>query len=200
MVNATNQAIDSILASDRTFVVIDSISRAVSGSLVEDKTAIDIINRLNSLGISWLGLAHTPRNDDSHVYGSIHFEAGADLVVKLNSQKKENLLGVTFETVKENDIGKNTIQLIACEFEEEGLYGIGHAKNGELPGIENGGLSLLDRLVDHIRANGSSTAVEVSRNLQANRSSVSKLFNDQSRFINLGRSGKRGVLDGLNTS
>lgn len=200
MGNATEQAFDSILSSDRTFVVIDSISRAASGSLVEDKTAIDIINRLNSLGISWLGLAHTPRNDDSHVYGSIHFEAEADVVVKLNSQKKENLLDVTLETVKENDIGKNTIQLIAYEFEEEGLYRIRHAKNGEFPGIENGGLSLLDRLVDHIRANGSSTAVEVSKNLQANRSSVSTLFNDQSRFINLGRSRTRGVLYGLNPS
>ena len=38
-------------------------------------------NSTNSLCESWVAIAHTPRADASHVFGSVMFEAAADVVV-----------------------------------------------------------------------------------------------------------------------
>lgn len=59
----------SVSKYDIKCVVIDSISRSGQGDLKEDETANRIISMFNGLNISWVALAHTPRGDDSHIFG-----------------------------------------------------------------------------------------------------------------------------------
>lgn len=81
----------AIKEHDVKLVILDSISRAGYGDLTENRPVNAIIDALSGLCESWWALAHTPRANEDHVYGGIHFEAGADIVVQLMSQqgKKE---------------------------------------------------------------------------------------------------------------
>ena len=99
---------------DVGLIILDSISRAGQGSLIEDRPVNAIVDTLNNLAPSWLALAHTPRSNESHVFGSVHFEAGADVVVKLLSERTEDTLGIGLEIVKENDIGRTPKQILIC--------------------------------------------------------------------------------------
>src|SRR6185436_19251129 len=85
-------------------VLLDSISRAGMGDLTENNAVNRIIDGLNGLSETWLGIAHAPRGSDEHVFGGIHFDAGADVIVRLLSQQEEwGPLGVGIQIVKEND-------------------------------------------------------------------------------------------------
>src|SRR5215471_4752019 len=55
-------------------VLVDSVSRAGLGDLNNNTAVNQIIDTLNHLCPSWVALAHTPRSDESHLYGGIHFE------------------------------------------------------------------------------------------------------------------------------
>lgn len=96
-------------------IVLDSISRAGQGSLTEDRPVNAIIDTLNGLAPSWLGVAHTPRGDENHLYGSVHFEAGANVVVKLLSEKSGDTMGIALEVTKENDLGPTPKEILAYD-------------------------------------------------------------------------------------
>lgn len=50
-------------------VFLDSITRGGYGSLIADDIANKIMDGLNGMCESWVGLAHTPRGDDTHAFG-----------------------------------------------------------------------------------------------------------------------------------
>ena len=126
----------SIKTNDVKFIVLDSISRAGFGDLTENRPVTQIIDTLSSLCNTWLALAHTPRGDASHIYGSIHFEAGADIMVQLLTEvSDEQTLGVGWQITKQNDIPQFPIQVFAYQFDDLGLINVRQADKTEFPDI-----------------------------------------------------------------
>lgn len=118
-------------------VFLDSVSRAGFGTLVDDANANGIIDLLNALCPTWLAIGHTSRAEETHIYGSIHFDAGEDVGVKLTSEKKDTTLGISLEIVKANDIDWGKPQVFRLTFDPTtGLQTVERAGMDEFPTIE----------------------------------------------------------------
>ncbi len=118
----TELVVDTEPAAD--VVILDSISRAGVGDLNENQPVNRAIDMLNRLAPTWLAIAHTPRADETHVYGSVHFEAGEDLGVGLIAQTSMDglLTGVGLRVDKANDLPKNIpLGIHAMEWDERGV-------------------------------------------------------------------------------
>ena len=50
-------------------VILDSITRAALGDLKDNDTGNSFINAMNSLGCAWLGIGHSPRDNQEHIFG-----------------------------------------------------------------------------------------------------------------------------------
>jgi hypothetical protein len=173
-------------------IFLDSISRAGLGSLTEDTTATSIIDLLNNVAPSWLALAHTPAHSEDKTFGSIHFQAGADVEMQLKSQKKDNLLGVKLTIVKENDIGKTTPITLAYEFGEYGLENVRIADSSEFMSLDKPeDINLNDEIYHILLKTGKADATELAEELQVDRSNIARIFNTDKRFIKVGRNGRR---------
>lgn len=176
--------------------ILDSISRAGAGSLLEDVTANRITDMLNAACPTWLAIGHTPRDDSSHLYGSIHFDAGEDIGVKLRSQRWENQLGLCLEVVKGNDIAFPPPSYYALEFAGENLTVIRTARESEFPKlIEGREPTPLERVQAWLATNGPATTKEIAAGTRMTESNVSlALTKNGQLFQRLGREGRRGVL------
>ncbi|MBM4406064.1 MAG: hypothetical protein FJ039_07790 [Chloroflexi bacterium] len=64
-------------------VVVDSISRTGYGKLTDDDTANRVMDAGNALGVAILWIGHTPRADESQLFGSTMFRNGADVEVRV---------------------------------------------------------------------------------------------------------------------
>jgi len=156
-------------------VVLDSISRAGLGTLIEDTTANRIMDALNALGVSWLALAHTPRADEGHAYGSVMQDAAADVVVRLLSQQQGSRLGVGFQVTKANDLGQVPLAIACYEFQDGELRAIRRARAGEFADIEaERPQSLSERIVELLLDMGQMTASQVAQELGCSRERAAK--------------------------
>lgn len=173
-------------------VLLDSISRAGMGDLTENNAVNRIIDGLNGLSETWLGIAHAPRGSDEHVFGGIHFDAGADVIVRLLSQQEEGgPLGVGLQIVKENDVGKQPQQILALEFTPLGLAGVRKARPGEFPDVEsNRKMSLRDEVRDYLLGAGKASASELAEDLGRPRSNISTLLKRDVSFNVVERDGR----------
>ena len=181
-------------------VILDSISRAGAGDLTENQPVNRIIDMLNGLAPTWLAIAHAPRASDEHLYGSVHFDAGADVVVRLISEQEEGgPLGVGLKVVKENDIGKQPLQTLALEFDgPRGLCGVRQADKGEFPEIEKGKpTSMRQVVIDYLLAIGHGNAKTIHDATGYSRQNISALLSSDPAFVKLdspGRAQEYGVL------
>lgn len=107
-----------ILAHPGAMLILDSLSFTGIGPLNDDTTGAKAISLLRSLGGTWLVLGHTPRGDDTHLLGSTIQDAGADLMVRLSSEKDKNRNGLALEVTKTNDTGIASRYYLAFEFSE----------------------------------------------------------------------------------
>jgi antitoxin component HigA of HigAB toxin-antitoxin module len=173
------------------FITLDSISRAGHGDLNENKPVNDIVDTLNQLAPTWLGLAHTPRADESHVFGSVHFEAGADVVVRMLSEKTDTALGIGLKITKANDVGPKPIMAVRYLFDEYGLTSATRTTLNEFPGMRSENVSLVDEILSYLTHEaGSATATEIATELGKSRSRISEVLNADKRFIKLPREGR----------
>ena len=188
MLHARGQALDDVAESiERTIrdeqvgcVLLDSISRAGMGDLIKNETANHIVDLLNGFGPDWIALAHTPRADESHIYGAMHFEAGADIMTALLSQQREmGPLGIGLKITKKNDIPEFPLQITALEFDEAGLTGVRGARKGEFPQVEAGReADVAGKLREYILGvpDATATATQAADTLGLNRSMVSRIL------------------------
>lgn len=183
---------------DIRLVLLDSISRAGLGDLTENNPVNKIIDGLNGLAPTWIGIAHAPRGSDEHLYGSIHFEAGADVVVRLLSQQDEGgPLGIGLQIAKENDVGKRGLEILALEFATAGLTGVRDATPGEFPDVEESRKPSAKQLaVDYLLSVGTASASAVAQETGLNRSTVSTILNHDPSFQRRGMKGS-SVLFGV---
>jgi len=174
-------------------ILVDSLSRAGSGSLKEDDVVNGYCNILNGFGPAWCALAHSPRGDETHAFGSQMFDAAADLMVRLMSEEKlSGPLGIALDIVKRNDVGKQPMWVGAFEFDKAGLLSIRKARDGEFRDVEGKEkLSMEDAVARYLERNGAASATEVAEDLGYNRANVSDMFRRNGRFIEVRKDGRR---------
>jgi hypothetical protein len=165
-------------------VVLDSISRFGSGDLNENLTANRTVDALSSLCPTWLALGHTPRSDDSHAYGSVHFDAGADIMVKLTSVSKDAKLGIGLTVTKSNDTPKGRMEVLALTFNSDGLTDARPAKPGEFGELAlEQKMSVTQEVTQYLLDHGEASANEIATDLGRNYSNISGLLNASEEFV-----------------
>ena len=186
-------------------VVVDSLSRMGLGKMIDDDVANRGMDALNALKTAWLVLAHTPRADATHTYGSQMFDAAADLTVQLiaDERSKRDTLGLGLKLVKHNDVPpqRDAFQ-IALEFDSMGLTRIRRALPGEFTIIDaqRAQPSPAELVRAHVLANGASDAKTVEEEPGVKRGTLSRLFAGPG-YQRIRRDGRRvlyGVVDGHN--
>lgn len=156
-------------------VVIDSISRSGVGSLKEDESANRFIDVVNSIGVWWLAIGHTTRDDQSHLFGSQMFDAGADLMIKLTSQQQPGKdLGLCLELYKGNDTGKKQPEYIGLSFDGDDLMMVYRANDNDFPALAALRKPSMEQAVlAHLDGFGPSTAKMIADATGLNRSNIS---------------------------
>ncbi|KKN76481.1 hypothetical protein LCGC14_0369900 [marine sediment metagenome] len=179
-------------------VVLDSISRAGFGDLTENKPVNAIMDCLNDLCPTWLALAHSPRANDDHVYGGIHFDAAADIVIQLLSEvSPDGTLGIGLNVVKTNDTSTPPMQILAYEFGENGLKHIRKAKPLEFPEITSKPkTTMLQEVMGYLDEHEQASATEISEELNRSRPKISEMLKHNSNFTPIKKDGK-SVIYGL---
>lgn len=182
-------------------VFLDSISRSGFASMVEDDNVNSIMDLLNRLCPTWLAIAHTPRGDQSHVYGSVMFDAAADIVARVSSQEKrdERKLGVGVEIVKANDVPKEAMHVISLQFDDGGITSVKRASPVEFPELDTSHkYSLTEEIALYLKEVGRASASEIAKELDRNRANISVVLNSHDGFMRVGKEGKE-VFYGLKT-
>ena len=195
ILNARGKSLNDIAAACRKaikqygiiIIFLDSISRAGFGGLVEDRPVNAAIDALSALCETWVALAHSPRSDEAHLYGSVMFEAGADIVIKLASEASDNILGLGYEVTKTNDMARHKQVVWAMEFEEDiGLVNLRKAKPYEFPEIEGKArrpaiVTIKEYIFEQDK--GEATASEIANVTGINRGQVSNILNHSEQFV-----------------
>ena len=179
------EAVDeSIKEHDVKLVVLDSISRAGFGDLNDNRPVNKIIDTMNNTCETWIGLAHAPRGDSSHVYGSVHFDAGADIVIQQVSEARERSLGIGLNIVKANDVGKMPMMVLGYEFDDIGLTKIWFPKASEFPELMlSKPVSTAEEVHDYLSEVDNATAGEIASSLNKSRSMISSILNSDERYV-----------------
>ena len=167
-------------------LVLDSISRAGYGDLTENRPVNLIIDTLSGLCDSWVALGHTPRADESHIYGGVLFEAGADIMVQLTSESEANKLGIQLEITKANDLPAILPQTWSLAFEEWSLSSIERAGEYEYTELATKRKpKMLSVVIDFIlnQDEADANATEIANATGFNRQNVSELLNRSGRFV-----------------
>ena len=189
----TDSIRESVLRHGIEIVFLDSISRAGMGALAEDRTANAIVDSLNQLQCAWFAIGHTPRAEDTHIYGSVHFEAGEDIGIRMISQETKEGLGIGLEVTKANDIAKPPKAFYMLTFDSMGLSRISSAKETDFPDlIVLSQPNVLERIKEFIlsQPNGRSTATEIATTLHLDQGNVTRILSNQKMFTRLEREGR----------
>jgi len=160
-------------------VVLDSLSRAGAGDLNTNEAANDSMDRLNAFGCAWLSIAHTPRSEDSHVFGSQMFDAAADVLVRNQTQLDEDNgnRGVAF-TAYGNDVPFAPQRQWTYTFDPDyGLSGVRPATLHEWPDMDvERERSDADVVLDQIFAHGPQSQKQVREDLKWDQTRASRAF------------------------
>jgi hypothetical protein len=172
-------------------VFLDSISRFGSGDLNENQTANRTIDTLSSISPTWFALGHTPRADESHAYGSVHFDAGADLMVQLSSESRGSTLGIGLRITKSNDTPRGQMQTYALTFNENCLTDARTARPFEFVELLlQQKLTLTDKIKQVLREKTEATVTEIHKVVGGEYSSVSRLLTDSEDFTKTRKDGR----------
>ena len=179
------------------FTVLDSISRSGLGDLNENRAMNVIIDTLNNLCPTWLALAHTPRQDETHAYGSMMQDAGADVMVQLLSQLKgAQALGVGLQVTKANDMAPQSLTIYSYGFDTYGLKEARVAKPREYLDIEaRRKVETIPAIQEYLLDMGPSTVEDIAEHLGKERSTVQRILAKTSTFTVKGHTGKAQLWD-----
>lgn len=89
-------------------VALDSLTRAGAGDLNQNSVANEVVDMMNRLSRSWIGIAHQKWTGDddkmeAHAFGSVMFRAGCDMEVGLASEQRDGGdIDMRLEVVKNN--------------------------------------------------------------------------------------------------
>jgi hypothetical protein len=173
-------------------VIVDSLSRSGTGDLNANEPANEAMDLLNSFGVAWCILAHTPRSDSSHTFGSVMFDAAADFLVRVSSVLGENMLtrGVLLDRKEANDAPPCRPELWAFDFDERGLSGVRRPHDGEFPDLEPQAMTAAERIGGFLAQEGKSTVNDIAEGLELPAGTVRRVLNTDRRFTRLVFGGK----------
>ena len=148
---------------------------------------------MNSLDASWLAIGHTPRGDADHIYGSVHFDAGEDVGVKLTSDRRDTSLGIRIEVVKSNDFRPPLPMYFKLEFNsDETLVSVTSASLRDFPELASAGtVSIGDKIFTYLAIAGNAAGSDIALELGLDGGNVSRALNADPRFIVNGKNGKK---------
>ena len=141
---------------DIQFIVVDSISRAGMGSLIEDRPAMRITDELNKLveetDRSWIGIAHRAWSNE-HVFGSVHFLAAADIMLDIESVHSEvtKEMGIMMSVSGQNDLPPSKPEIIALTFDSMGVTAMRKANLEEFPELMEAKDEVKDRIKEFLK-------------------------------------------------
>ncbi len=166
------------------YIMVDSLSRAGAGDLKDDVGANRACDTLNNLGPGWCCLGHSPRGDGTHIYGSVMFEAAADVLIEINTQRDGLNLGMGLQVTGANDLPAVPMLTFALEFTEaQGLVKVRSSKPGEFSQVEvKERVDTIDLVVEYVKRNGLSSAEQVADAIGKDRTTVSRLLAKDRRF------------------
>lgn len=180
---------------DLDVIMLDSISRAGSGSLVADDVANSITDSLNGLGTTWSVLGHSPRGDATHLFGSMHFEAAEDIGIQCLTQLSSDgmTIGIGLKVVKANDIKTGGLSFIALDFDEQtGLTAIRSSDGKEFPNIAaQRQMNTPDAIANYLLDVGKAAAPEIAESIGVDRPNVSRELNKNTRFVVEAKDGQK---------
>jgi hypothetical protein len=182
-----------------SFVLVDSLSRMGYGNLIDNDPANKAMDALNSLSpAAWAVLAHTPRGDETHTFGSQMFDAAADVTVQLMTDDKSrgDTLGIGLRVDKANDIRKDTaFTQIALVFDQYGLTMVRKAKPNEFVEISaQKKQSTSEQVEEYLRLFGAADAGTIATGLGLDRSTVTKVLGTE-RFAQASKDGRKILFD-----
>lgn len=188
-INARGKSLADVIDAARTAVrehkvevtYLDSVSRAGFGDLNENSSVNRIIDNLNGLCDTWFAIAHTPRQDESHIFGSIHFDAGIDVGVQMLSETREDgrTIGIGLKISKANDIRRpDKPFMYALEFDDYGLSNVRPAREREFLQLEGGKtLTPEDAIREFLLSYGWADASEINQETGVPYTEVSRVLN-----------------------
>ena len=164
-------------------VVLDSLSRAGYGDLNANEDTNRGMDALNGLGTAWLAIGHTPRTDETHLFGSQMQDAAADVMVQLLSEERIDqwgkvVLGVGLKGMKANDVRRPPLTILAYEFDEIGLTAIRKARQGEFLTIENtsANMDVRGQVTSYLQSEGQASATAIARDLNIPRTTIASVL------------------------
>ena len=173
-------------------VLYDSISRTGLGKLIDDDVANAFTDTVNGNSETWGALAHTPRADATHQFGSVHYEAGQDIGVRVASEHREAELGVMLKVTMANAAGLAPPWFTRLMFDgpDGQLIKIEKAKPNDYPTLQGGKPSLIDDLISYVGEVGKASATEIAKGTGHHRVSVSDALRADKRFASIGKEGR----------
>lgn len=176
-------------------VIVDSLSRAGTGSLTDDEDSNRAMDMLNALGVSWCILAHTPRADTTHEYGSVMQSAAADRTVRCTAQTDapNRRAGVQLEVCKANDRAKGKPEVFTLSFDaDDDLCGFRKAAPGEWPDLSTMVASSLDAILSFLKDYGKATTKQIADETGLNAGQVRAVCSRSELIVRLSDGGGRG--------
>lgn len=169
---------DTMRENGCSVVVVDSLSRMGSGSMVDDEDANRSMDMLNALAPTWICSAHTSRADESHIFGSQMYDAAIDVGVQLRSEQRNGTTGIALQVTKENDLGVKPLHLGAYRFGAGGLEEIRRAYRGEFPEAEASDRKpdLMQDIIQLLLKVGEMSATDIAEELGQRRDSVARVL------------------------
>lgn len=199
-ISARGRTLDDVLDSVKVtvkkhgveLVIVDSLSRSGTGDMNGNEPANRAMDALNSLGVAWTVIGHSPRGDNTHVFGSQMFDAAADLCVRLTSttSEDERTLGIALETTKANDARRAGQQQWALEFDDIGPTAFRRARDGEFVDLAPVKVATRQVVYEHLLTNGKDSATGIAEATGLDRSRIAHVLRS-SEFVRLGEE-KRG--------
>jgi len=176
-------------------VMLDSISRSGFGDLNENRPVNAIMDALNGVAKAWMAIAHTPRADETHVYGSQMFEAAADVMIQMTSQegRTRDLMGVALQVTKANDIPKPPMRFWGLEFAEGGygLKSIWSARESEFPTLAAGKrMSIEEGVLAFLEREQPATVSAIHAGTDYPKVAIRSMVTHDNRVVRVGYSGK----------
>lgn len=189
-------------------VFLDSISRSGAGSMNADDVANRIMDMLNALCPTWFAIGHSPRGDESHVYGSQMFDGACDVAIQLQSQLSgdKGSTGVRLRVSKANDIPEGFTSTHVLEWFPDpikGLSGIRASRKGEFAALEANrkiGIEEACRMFAESATGGLITANGVATEFDLNRSNVATYLSQSEEWQVMKRGGNNLALYGMRSN
>lgn len=185
-------------------VFLDSLTRGGFGDLNGNEQANTAMDYMNRLCPAWVAIAHTPRQDDSHIFGSQMFDSAMDVGINVRREKKaDGTVGIGLVVKETNDTGSPPMRVLAFEFDQHGLKHVRDATVSEFPELEGEtstkARTNAERIRDQLKAFGKSSVSQLADDLRINvgtvHSEVKKML-DAGEIVSLGKEG-RSIVYGL---